>query len=652
MKPALLLIDIQNDFLRSPGLQPCAEILTARATALLREARQRAIPVIHVWTTIRGNGDEQLPHWKKNNRKLCVEGTKGHATPPALRPARGEVVVHKTGFNAFHKTEVVRTLEKLRCDTVILAGIHLHACVRTAAVECLERSMEVFVAEDAVASNDPVHAAASRRWLAARCVMFENSASIFARLDHGRKLALAHYSPCESNRKLFEVPILDGRAISLTVKRSRVAWEKWRTTKLTARIKFLQRLAERLEASAPDLARQLAVEIGKPISHGREEIGRAATNVRDAISRATRFEFEKREAAGMVRHEPLGVVAIISPWNNAVAIPIGKIAPALLYGNTVVWKPAPAAAAISEKLLRIAHESGVPRGVVELAQGNHETAQMLAEENDIAAVTLTGSIAAGHAIQEICARRFLPLQAELGGNNAAIVWDEPNLECAAKEIVWGAFGFAGQRCTANRRVIVSRRDFSRFMRALKIAGEELRWGDPLNERTDIGPVITAAKRDEHAALVEAAVKSHAAHYAEFLFQAHAQQSWIKTGAYAQPVILGSDQPNHPLVQEETMSPLLVVQRASSFDEALELCNGVRHGLAAALFSQSARLPKKFLAGAKAGILKINSSTAGANVALPFGGWKMSGSGPPEHGDFDALFYTRPQAVYFAKSTRS
>ena len=172
----------------------------------------------------------------------------------------------------------------------------------------------------------------------------------------------------------------------------------------------------------------MAVEIGKPISHGLEEVRRAAGNIRDVIRRATIFEFQKREQAGLVRHEPLGVVALISPWNNPVAIPAGKIAPALIFGNTVVWKPAPAATKISEAVLKLLRESGVPAGAVQLLSGDHTPAQKLAADENVNAVTLTGSAAAGFAIQEICARRFLPLQAELSGNNAAIVWDDADLK--------------------------------------------------------------------------------------------------------------------------------------------------------------------------------------------------------------------------------
>jgi acyl-CoA reductase-like NAD-dependent aldehyde dehydrogenase len=341
----------------------------------------------------------------------------------------------------------------------------------------------------------------------------------------------------------------------------------------------------------------------------------------------------------------LGVVALISPWNNPIAIPVGKIAPALAYGNTLIWKPAPAATGIAQTVLKLLRQAGVPADAVRLLPGDHTTAHALASHPSIGAVTLTGSLVAGYAMQEICARRMVPLQAELNGNNAAIVWDDADLAQAANQVAWGAFGFAGQRCTANRRVIVPRARFAALLEELKAAAESLVWGDPLDQATDIGPVINVSKRDETLALLNRARLDRYVHSVEVLQNSRAQEPFVNAGAYAQPAILCCDRQDHPLVQEETMSPLLVVQRAEDFEHALALCNGTRYGLAAALFSSTREIHEKFLAEAQAGILKINTSTAGADISLPFGGWKASGLGPPEHGAADRLFYTRMQAVY-------
>ena len=637
MKPALLLVDLQADYLATPDLQPVADAVVARATELLDACRGAQVPVVHIWTTIHREDDRRLPHWRRENRWQCVAGTSGHQPPASLAPHAGEAIVHKSGFNAFGGSALSEILRRLDRDAVILAGVHLHTCVRLAATECLERGFQVRIAEDAVASNDPIHAAATRRWLAARCVEFAPVSAISGLLGSVVQ-SFVHRSPRCTAQILFEVPRPSAGEIAADAAAAREGWLTWRRTSLESRWALLVAVADRLEAAAPELARQMAVEIGKPIAHGFEEVRRGAANVRDVIRRAAAFSFERAESGGAVRYRPLGVIALISPWNNPVAIPVGKIAPALAYGNTVVWKPAPAATRIAQTILRLMLDAGIPKDAVRLLTGDHNTAQELASHAGIDAVTLTGSLAAGYAIQEICARGMIPLQAELGGNNAAIVWDDADLAHAAKQVAWGAFGFAGQRCTANRRVIVHETRFDNYLSELRTAGERLVWGDPLDEATDIGPVINIAKRDETLELIER-------NRGEVLHQTRAEERWAKEGAYVQSAMIYCDDPGHSIVQEETMSPILVVQRARDFEHALALANGTRYGLAAALFSHAQDLQSRFLEEARAGILKINSSTAGADISLPFGGWKASGVGPPEHGHADALFYTRMQSVY-------
>ncbi len=201
---------------------------------------------------------------------------------------------------------------------------------------------------------------------------------------------------------------------------------------------------------------------------------------------------------------PHGVVALITPWNNPVYIPVGKIAPALLYGNAVVWKPAPAGAGVAMRLLASFREAAGPLGVLSLTCGGPAAAEFLMADPAVDAVSLTGSERAGRAAQLICGRRSIPLQAELGGNNAAIVWPETDLTRAAKLIAEGAFGMAGQRCTANRRAIVPERSLKAFLAKLVPEVAALRWGDPLEPGMDLGPMISAAEAGRVRALIECA----------------------------------------------------------------------------------------------------------------------------------------------------
>jgi len=257
------------------------------------------------------------------------------------------------------------------------------------------------------------------------------------------------------------------------------------------------------------------------------------------------------------------------------------------------------------------------------------------------AVTLSGALRTGRVAQEICGVRQTPLQAELGGNNASIVWRDADLPAAASSIAEGAFAFAGQRCTANRRAIVEMGVYDRFLDKLVAASARLTWGDPTNEQTQIGPLISSASCTRVASVIERAKKS------SLIVMRPLEKSQTPPGdAWLSPAIICCDDPTHEVVQEETFGPVLVVQRAKDWEEAIWLGNCVEQGLAAALFSGSTRLIEDFLRRAKAGILKINCSTADAAVDLPFGGWKASGIGPPEHGPANREFFTRMQAIYF------
>jgi len=395
-----------------------------------------------------------------------------------------------------------------------------------------------------------------------------------------------------------------------------------------------------LEEKSAALARQMAVEIGKPVTQAKAEVRRAAALIH-AVTRNAGGPVEMiRGKRCTVRHRPVGVIAMITPWNNPVAIPIGKIAPALFYGNSAVWKPSPLAELLAVEIMKLLKVAGLPDSVVELVKGDRLTALEVMNDPRVNAVTITGSAAAGYAAQDICARRHIPIQAELGGNNAAIVWSDCDLKRASVQIAEGAFGFAGQRCTANRRVIVDVNCYEKFLKNIESATAALAWGDPINPKTQIGPLISIGARNRVAELV-----ARARGNAKVIITHHSIKSPRVDGPYFPPTIVCCDDPTQEIVQEETFGPVLVVQQANDWEHAIRLCNGVRQGLVAALFSRSKKRQAEFLEEAQAGILKINSATADANAEAPFGGWKGSGIGPPEHGLSDREFYSRTQSVY-------
>ena len=674
MKPALLLVDLQNDYLADPSLEPPRGELIERVTALLAGARAAGHPVLHAWTTVRREADARMPHWRRAARWACVEGTPGHQPPEPLAPLDGEPVVHKTFYSAFEGGELEDRISSLGVDCLALAGVHLHACVRATAIDAYRRGLRVWVASDAVASYDALHAEQTRRYLADRVARFLPAERLLEELAgkprsapqapdtpilptavvagerrsgaKGAQPDYVHVSPRRRAQRLWRAPVAGAEAVAAAAAAARRAGVAWRESRPPDRIRALESFAERVARDRETLAAQIAVEIGKPITDARLEVDFAAGLVRAAVENAEPRDRERGGAGSRftVRRRPHGVVALVTPWNNALAIPMGKIAPALLYGNTVVWKPAPAGSGIALRVLELLEASGLPSGVVNLVCGDHTTSELAMAEPAVDAVSLTGSSAAGTCAQVVCAARRVPLQAELGGNNAAIVWSDSDLDHAASEIAAGAFGSGGQRCTANRRVVADARCYDALRSALEAAAGSIAWGDPLDEACRVGPVVSDAARLRIAGAVERARQAGAAVLAP-QGEGSRARDLVAEGAYTPPTLVCCDDPDQEIVQRETFGPVLVLQRASDWDDALGLCNGVRQGLVASLFSASRERRASFLDHAQAGILRLDASTAGASVEAPFGGWKNSGVGPPEHGDGDLEFYTRAQAVY-------
>jgi acyl-CoA reductase-like NAD-dependent aldehyde dehydrogenase/nicotinamidase-related amidase len=637
LKPLLLLVDLQRDYLAAPGLEPPAGAVVRRAAHLLEGCRGAGLDVAHAWTTVSREADDRMPHWRRDDRWLCVEGTAGHAPPAELEPAEGEPVIHKTHFSPFAGPALDDLISERQTDLLIVCGVHLHGCVRETVLGAYERGLQIWVAEDAVASDDPVHAAITRRYLERRAARFATVDETLAQLGaaektHGGDGRAPDVAPAQ-------VP--ESRVLE-TASACRAAQPAWSVQPLESRLDVLSGLAATLDGEADELADLMAAEIGKPVRYGVLEATRTAEML-GAIAVHARGLSSNGIHGAELQRRPLGVVAIITPWNNPIYISLGKIAPALAYGNAVLWKPAPAAQAIAERIESLLAQAGLPPSVLGIVRGGRREAEAAMADPAIDAVSITGSSAAGYSAQEACARRRIPLQAELGGNNAAIVWTDADLALAATELAGGAFAQAGQRCTANRRLVVHASRADQLLELLRSRTAALRWGDPRDPEVSVGPLVDRPARDRVAASV-----AEAASHATLLEAPHGSQTPPNAAPEAPwypPTIIRCDDPATEIVQEETFGPVLVVQRADDWDEAMDLLGGVPQGLASALFSSSPELIERFQCEAPTGIVKINRSTADAEVDVPFGGWGASSIGPPEHGSFDRDFYTRPQVVY-------
>ncbi len=610
MRTVLLLVDLQNDFLQRPGLLPSLDDLVPSVAALLARARVEGMPVAHVRTRVQADGSDCMPHWRQAGTLECVAGTPGELAPPAFTALETEPIFFKRFFSGFGNPELETWLQQEAVTALWVAGVYTHGCVRATVMDAYERGYQVTVVEDAIASTEPLHARITRDYLDGRAARF-----------------LPAWRLGEQGRP-------SGTPIAPVVEAALAAWRVWRTRPLAGRRGALARFATELAALEPMLQQQLISTLGKPRRDAADEIRRARGHLAAALS----LQDRETLAPGVdVHYLPHGVVTLVTPWNNPVAIPVGKLAAALLLGNSVVWKPAPRAHAIAECLQHSLMRCGIPSGLVQLVPGGSEEVAQLAGHPDVAAVSLTGSVQTGRAVGAICAAADKPLQAELGGNNPMLVLADARFETQAP--VWArlAFGFAGQRCTAIRRFVVERAAAPRFIRLMLAAIADLQLRDPDSESCVVGPMISPAA----VARVAAAIAAARERGGRVLIGGEPATG---AGNYFLPTLITDLPEDDPLVQEELFGPVAVLQLADDFEHGMALVNGVSQGLLAAIATTSQRSRELFAARAEAGILAGGDGLR-IHPSAPFGGFKDSQRGPPEHGVWDREFFSRVQVRY-------
>jgi aldehyde dehydrogenase (NAD+) len=334
---------------------------------------------------------------------------------------------------------------------------------------------------------------------------------------------------------------------------------------------------------------------------------------------------------------------VITPWNFPIAIPSWKIAPALVCGDTVVFKPATDTPALGERFVELLIEAGVPAGVVNIVHGGGgQVGDALVRHPDVPVISLTGSRETGVEVTKTGADRLKHIHLELGGKNAIIVMDDADLDLAVEGIVWSAFGTSGQRCTAASRVIAHEAVYDELASRLVESAEQLRLGVGWEEDTDVGPVInraalekidsyTAIGRDEGASLLTGGEV--------------ASGNGLDQGFYYRPTVFGDVDPAMRIAQEEIFGPTVAVIKVRDVDEAIEVSNGIKYGLSSSIFTQDVNRAFRAMRDLKAGITYINAGTIGAEVHLPFGGVKDTGNGHREAGQAALDFFTEWKSIY-------
>ena len=441
-------------------------------------------------------------------------------------------------------------------------------------------------------------------------------------------------NPANTKEIIGEVPQSNKSDIDAAVKAARSALEKWGLTPAPRRGELLFKAAQLLEKRKSEIGDLVCREMGKvkAESHG---------DVQEAIDMLYYMAGEGRRLHGQTMpselpnkdfrtvREPVGIWALITPWNFPVAIPAWKVCPALIAGNAVILKPSSLTPACATLFVEIFDQAGIPPGVINLLHGSgSDIGEHLVRHSGIDGVSFTGSSKVGSGIAEWCAKSFRKCSLEMGGKNAQIVLSDANLDLAVNAAVWGGFGTTGQRCTATSRIIVEKDVYDRFIGMFVVRVKALKLGFGLSPGVDVGPLISLDAQRKVEQYVQLAIREKG----ELVIGGSipAEQK-LKNGYFFEPTVFRDITPNMALFREEIFGPVVGIAKASGLRNAVEIANQSTYGLSAAVFTRSVNAAHTAARDLQAGLVYINASTIGAEIQTPFGGLKQTGNGHREAG---------------------
>jgi alpha-ketoglutaric semialdehyde dehydrogenase len=452
------------------------------------------------------------------------------------------------------------------------------------------------------------------------------------------------HNPMRPDEIVGEVPACDERDADAAVAAAQDAFAGWAGTPAPQRGNLLIEVAEVIDGRVEQIASDMTREMGKPLREARMEAARAAAILRFFGGEGYRPAgelYQQSLTGGPVYtvRRPLGVVGLITPWNFPAAIPAWKLAPALVYGNTVVLKLAWDAPLTGLRLAECFAEAGTPPGVLNVLTGSGaKVGDALVRDSRVRAISFTGSVPVGRSVREEATKLGKRVQLELGGHNPLIVLGDAKLDAAVEAAYAGAFWSAGQKCTATRRIFVQEPVYDEFRRKLLERIERGKIGDPAEPETEVGPIVNEKQFDE---ILEAIERGRNEGGEVIAGGGRADDH----GYVIEPTVFEGVRDDAFLSCEEVFGPVTSLYRVGDLDEALRRANAVEFGLSASIFTQSLEAVQRFANEAQAGILHVNSQTAGAEVHVPFGGIKASGFGPHEQGRAALEFYTEVVTVY-------
>lgn len=461
------------------------------------------------------------------------------------------------------------------------------------------------------------------------------------------------HNPARHDEIIGVFPRSSSHDVDAAVQAAKKAFDSWRLTPAPKRAEILYRAAEKLILVKEELARLMTREMGKVLKETRGDVQEAIDLAYYAAGEGRRLfghttPSELPDKFAMSVRMPVGVAALVTPWNFPMAIPMWKLAPALVCGNTVVFKPASDTPLCAAKIVEILIEAGLPEGVLNLVHGSGEEAGLaLIRHPDVSLISFTGSAAVGKEIARTAAESFKRVALELGGKNCILVMDDAKLDLAVDGTLWGAFGTSGQRCTASSRVIVHKKVLKEYTDRLVERTKKLRLGEGLAETTDVGPVINENRLKKIHEYVEIGKKE-----AKLLTGGRiAADNHLSNGHFYEPTILAEASSDAVVAQEEIFGPVTTIIPVENLEEAFRAANSIRYGLSASIYTQDVNRAFTAMRELYTGIVYVNAPTIGAEVHLPFGGTKITGNGHREAGQAMLDTYTEWKSIYVDYSGR-
>jgi alpha-ketoglutaric semialdehyde dehydrogenase len=442
--------------------------------------------------------------------------------------------------------------------------------------------------------------------------------------------------------------------VDRAVAAAKAAFEEWRLVPAPERAQVLYRFANLLIDQKDDVTDLMTHEMGKVMAEAGGDVQEAidmslymAGEGRRLFGQTTPSEL--RDKFNMSVRMPIGVVGVITPWNFPIAIPSWKIAPAIVCGDTVVFKPATDTPLLGQRFVELLVEAGLPAGVLNIVHGGgRDVGDRLVRHPDVPVITLTGSRETGVEVMRNAADHLKHIHVELGGKNAILVLEDADLDLAVEGIVWSAFGTSGQRCTAASRVIVEDGVYDELQSRLVAAAEQLRLGVGWDDDTDVGPVINKPSLEKIHSYTEIGKDEGA----KLLTGGEiATGNGLDKGFYYEPTIFGDVDPQMRIAQEEIFGPTTALIPVKSFDDAISVSNGIKYGLSSSIFTRDVNKAFRAMRDLQAGITYINAGTIGAEVHLPFGGTKDTGNGHREAGQAALDVFTEWKSIYVDYSGR-